>query len=483
MGVLLFSCGDVGQRAEPLEELDAWGAEREVVPTDAELLDELVAALDLRMRDEQARLLDAREPGELREEAMLTQDAIDRGVFGLDALFAVGDELFDLTLRPEWGLGNGIGGAPPNLRRVHEGSFGGPDALSCASCHSLGGLDGAGAASQIAFFRGDGDSTSAADARSPPHLLGLGPIEALAREMTLELQAIRAQAITTGEDLPLETHGVSFGTTDNIEGIDRDLVVRPFGWKGHAATIREIAEEAFRVHLGIVSSSVQARIARGELDPAIYGDGPPDDVDRDGVRTELDDGMLTTMVAYLAQLETPEIIPPTDEVMLEHFARGSAVFEEIGCARCHVPRMILADPILETRPDHPDLADRAPIRIDVARDGEAPRIEPIDSRGTRFYVRLFSDLRRHDMGPELASPSAQGPIPASDFLTRPLWGLAETAPYLHDGRAATIEDAILFHGGEAEDARDAYAAMEQADRVALRVFLTSLSRTPRVRVP
>ena len=68
------------------------------------------------------------------------------------------------------------------------------------------------------------------------------------------------------------------------------------------------------------------------------------------------------------------------------------------------------------------------------------------------------------------------------WLTRPLWGLAETAPYLHDGSAATIPEAIVAHGGEAEDARDAFVALTPDEQADLHVFLLSLTRTPKPRV-
>jgi CxxC motif-containing protein (DUF1111 family) len=68
-------------------------------------------------------------------------------------------------------------------------------------------------------------------------------------------------------------------------------------------------------------------------------------------------------------------------------------------------------------------------------------------------------------------------------LTRPLWGLAETAPYLHDGRAPTVHDAIVLHGGEAAAARDAYLALDERGRASVRVFLLSLSRQPKLFVP
>src|SRR5262249_46466326 len=98
-------------------------------------------------------------------------------------------------------------------------------------------------------------------------------------------------------------------------------------------------------------------------------------------------------------------------------------------------------------------------------------------------VHLFSDLKRHDMGDALASAAPEGAIPARMFLTRPLWGLAETAPYLHDGRAPTVHDAIVLHGGEAAAARDAYLALDESGRATGRGFLASLSRAPKLFVP
>ncbi|HEY8431145.1 MAG TPA: di-heme oxidoredictase family protein, partial [Sandaracinaceae bacterium] len=162
------------------------------------------------------------------------------------------------------------------------------------------------------------------------------------------------------------------------------------------------------------------------------------------------------------------------------FARGRRLFDEIGCASCHRPVMELRDPVIEVRPDHPDYADREPIRIDVAVDGEHPKIEPRSILRPVYEVALFSDLKRHDMGSELATPGNQGSIPSTVFLTRPLWGLAETAPYLHDGRAPTVDDAIRLHGGEATASRDAYVALDEVDRAALRTFLASLTRTRRL---
>jgi mono/diheme cytochrome c family protein len=485
-----------------------WGDVDRNLPADSELLDQIRDALDFRLREEFDRNLDAVDPGELLEHARLSQKAIDRGIFGLDALFVVGDELFEYEFRPNQGLGNRLagragiyaGGAlPPNMRRVHQGAFGGPDSHNCATCHFKGGPDGAGNNTQNAFLRGDGNSTLTADERNPPHLLGLGSVQALAYEMTADLRKQRDDAVVSAResgapvDVILSSKGVEFGSitasedgtvdTTKVDGVDRDLIVKPFGWKGHSATLREIAEESFRIHLGIVSMHDQRRFRDLLVVDAHYGDGDWYDVDRDGVTIELEEGMLTTMVSYLAQLEIPVVRPPRTEALLDHYARGQRLFDDVGCASCHRPHLELHNPVIEVRPRGPDHADAKTIRIDVARDGEHPKIEPQAVLGNKFNVPLFSDLRRHDLGEELASPAAFNGVAPSVFLTRSLWGLAFTAPYLHDGRAPTIDDAVRAHGGEAATSRDRYDELEPDERAALQVFLLSLTRQPKLFVP
>jgi hypothetical protein len=243
-----------------------------------------------------------------------------------------------------------------------------------------------------------------------------------------------------------------------------------------------MAEESFHVHHGLLSKRIQLAVGDGSLDPAPYGQGKWYDVDEDGISLEIDSGMLATMVGYLAQLEVPTMRPPRDPGLLDAFAAGRVHFGEIGCAGCHVPTLELGDPRLDVW--QPSDSDRPPFVIDVAKDGDGPKIEPKYAGDKRPYlVHLFSDLKRHDMGHALATPAAQGTIPARVFLTRPLWGLAETAPYLHDGRAPTVHDSIALHGGEATAARDAYLALDERARASVRVFLTSLSREPKLFAP
>ena len=481
----------------------AYDAYDAAIPDDTVLLRDLERAIDLRRREHFDRVLDARVPGELIEHATLTEGVFERGLIGIDTLFVVGDEFFGYPFRPENGWGRGhvdrqVPGFTPRLRRVHEGQAGGPDAFGCFSCHSKGGPDGAGMQTQNGFLFGDGARIGSADQRNPPHLLGLGPIEVLAREMSAALQAEaaavseRARAEGRRVEQALTAKGVSFGriTADpdgtldrsQIAGIDQDLTVRPFGWKGHQATLRAMIEESLHIHQGLLSKRIHLAVRDGTLDAGPYGKGPWYDLDDDGVSLEIDSGMLTTVVGYLAQLETPVMRPPHDPGLLDAFAVGRSNFEAVGCSGCHVPTLELDDPKLDVR--QPASADARPYIVDLVKDGDGPKIEPkYGGKTTSYLVHLFSDLKRHDMGDVLASPSAQGTIAARVFLTRPLWGLAETAPYLHDGRAPTVHDAIVLHGGEASAARDAYLALDEGGRASVRVFLASLSRQPKLFAP
>jgi hypothetical protein len=128
------------------------------------------------------------------------------------------------------------------------------------------------------------------------------------------------------------------------------------------------------------------------------------------VTLEVDPGMLTTVVGYLAQLEAPTMRPPRDPGLLDAFAAGRARFDALGCAGCHVPTLELEDPKLDVRFE-PDREPKGPpLVINVAKDGDGPKIEPrYAGEVTPYLVHLFSDLKRHDMGEALASPGDLGP--------------------------------------------------------------------------
>jgi CxxC motif-containing protein (DUF1111 family) len=93
-----------------------------------------------------------------------------------------------------------------------------------------------------------------------------------------------------------------------------------------------------------------------------------------------------------------------------------------------------------------------------------------DKKG-KTIVNIFSDLKRHDLGPEVAESVDEVGTGASVFITQPLWGAGSTAPYMHDGRSPTITDAILQHGGEASDSRDRFVRLNEKKKKELVAFI------------
>lgn len=446
----------------------------------AALVDDATAVNDREQREE---WLAAAEKGEESESLGVFQDAIDQGFYSLDFLFQKGDDIFAHEFTPEDGYARG---PFTGFQRIHTGVRGGLDSFSCAGCHSVGGVDGAGATTQNAFLLGDGEHISSAVVRNAPPLQGLGIIQALAAEMTYSLQQARDQAIsqaqTTNQPVsaPLTAKGISFGAltahpdgsidTSAVEGVDPDLVVKPFGWKGSISKLRRFAEEAARVHFGI-QSHILALDNQQSPDPDRLGDGPWYDPDNDGKTRELEEGALTALAVYLAMQETPIVLPPFDPILQDKWANGKALFDSIGCPSCHTTSLTLVNTIWNETSDTTGHA----VTLNLLTDGDEPR-------GTG-QVTLFSDLKRHAMGDALADPHDGDPlIPRDVFLTRPLWGIAESGPYLHDGRAPTLPEAILAHGGEAQSARDAFDDLPAGEQADLHVFLLSLTRDPKVRI-
>lgn len=459
----------------------------------------------------------AMEPDELPSELMprTHKTRFETDIDPIEAHFNAGEELFETELTAIQGFGDAMGGKAPNMHRVHRGAHGGPDTTSCRSCHHRGGDDGAGEWTENALVAGDGERVDRALERNPPPLHGGGAIQILAAEITQALlkQAHYDTKLTEPAKVPLSYQGVNFGTvrvmpdgtldTSQLRALDPDLVVRPFGWKGTHSTLRRFAEEAFQVHHGMNSETLrQRRVIIGTapygMSPATralaeaLGDGPLDNPDRDQSIREINDDHLSAIAVYLTLLPLPVIDPPRAPDLVAAWRNGGGVFQRIGCADCHKPRWLINKPIWTERADA--TPDRQPIELDLRKDiRNGPPLRNFDTTVYSYPILLFSDLRRHDMGPELSDPvptdKAAGPhqgdrapvgpqIPASYFLTRPLWGLADSGPYLHDGRAITLHDAIIAHGGEAKAARDAYVALPAEQQRALQVFLLSLARQP-----
>lgn len=484
--LLLAGCGGeeldpLGSRKSPAEPL---GVATTDLPEDSR--EQALLALREDAFRRESRFLDAANPGHLFRATRVDQAEIDQGLWSSEELFQLGAQLFQLGFRPEDGFG---GKDLPAIARFHEGRRGGPDARKCAACHWRGGPAGAGDGADNAYLDGDGDAQSSALARNPLSLAGGGWVEMLAREMSEELRAVRDQALSFTKEkgypveVPLVAKGVGFGSitvhpdgtvdTSAVAGVDTDLVVKPFGWKGTDTTLRDAAEDALLIHHGMESDHLVATAGPERIGP--FGGLDPDG---DGVTSEIAEGQVTALTLFLAMAETPQQIPPEQPEFVPLLAEGIAKFESIGCAVCHVPSL----PVKSPRFVLPARDSDAAFEVDLAAEAAMPRLAPASQTGT-FEVHLYSDLKRHDMGPGLAEARPDRGVPGHLYLTRPLWGVARSRPYLHDAHAPTLEDAILLHGGEAQSARDAYAAMDDAQRAPIRVFLTSLTRARRMTVP
>jgi hypothetical protein len=453
-------------------------------PSPVELDGKISDAVELYTLERAEEFLEAFEAGESSEHVFLLQDGIDAGHYDADQLFARGDGAFEHEFLRRDGYGDP---AHERLVRVHDGAYGGLDGFSCAGCHGVGGVNGAGTATATAFYFGDGQRTSSAVLRNPPAVLGLGYVQQLAREMSADLRTMRERALAEakrkGEPVTVElaTKGVSFGSLtagpdgavdeSAIAGVDADLVVKPFGWKGHTVDLRRFVERAARIHFGI-QSHVLAIDNRWDPEPSLLGHGHWWDPDADGKQRELEEGTITALAVYLSLLEVPVILPPNDPALRERWARGSQLFHKLGCVECHKPALQIGR---QNNDEASDTTAAPPFSYPLSV-GETPRI-------TGSQVPLFSDLKRHDMGPELADKNDNPDgIGKSVWLTRALWGLAESPPYLHDGRAATILEAVGYHGGEAAEQRAAFDALDEEGRRDLHVFLLSLTREPKLRI-
>lgn len=422
----------------------------------------------------------------------ITQEQIQGGQATLHAIRRQGLLVFSTPFNKLDGYGDGpvnpADTTSPGGRPTMQGNgtflrVNGLDGQTCLECHSIVsnasvppvfGIGGIGGAVTNAIFMprlidvSDSAHTGIAsfDGRfiNPPFLFGSGGVELLGKEMTTELQALKSQAqANPGTNVALITKGVNFGIiryengvfdTSGVVGIEADLVVRPFGRKGEFPTIRAFDEAAMQFHFGMQPvESVGANV----------------DADGDGVPNELLIGEMSSLVIFNTNLERPRQLPGNGQAIVA----GALLFNRIGCTDCHKPSLTTTSRFLTY--SFPEVPTDPSANVFYQTDlGAAPAgFQTAPGGGIR--VPLFADLKRHDMGPALAE--SFGSQLDSFFTTARLWGVADTAPYLHDGRALTLGSAILMHGGEAQTQRDAYDALPFQDKANLLGFLQSL-RTP-----
>ena len=192
-----------------------------------------------------------------------------------------------------------------------------------------------------------------------------------------------------------------------------------FGWKARYATLEGVVAGALAGEMGLTTAQFPNR-------GTAHGGQTPVDVSL---------GQVAALTAFVRSLSPPSPRPSTTRER-----KGRQVFEAIKCTQCHVLGKLMAPGSASNRAAEP-----------------------------------FTDLLLHDMGPELSDGITEGTASPTHFRTPALWGLGRLpAGYLHDGRAASLHDAISAHDGESRDVTARYLALHSEDRAALLAFLKSL---------
>lgn len=437
-----------------------------------------------------------------------SQDDIESGSLTLDQIVERGERLFTTSFNTLDGAGRPetTDVSPDNFRpaRTFPDNFNrisGPDANACSSCHGVPRLGGGGDNATNVFVLADGfhfvnfdgsegDGFQAhtlrtvGNERTSLGLFGSGYIELLAREMTEDMHAIRDEARKQARDsgapvsLPLTAKGVEFGTitaspdgsldTSRVEGVDPDLVIRPFMQKGTIVSLREFAVKAMNQHFGMQASER-------------FGDAV--DHDADGMADELTRGDISALVIFQAMLPPPGRVMPDHPEARAAAQRGEALFSALECSTCHIPELSLNNPVF-TEPNPFNPAGKLQV-FEVANAYSVPLPDGGEATGLRsgpddtIMVPVFTDLKRHSMGDILDNESREEEmVPTDQWLTRKLWGFANEPPYLHHGRATLISEAILAHGGEAQPSRDTFSTLPPDDQSAVVEFLKTLQIMP-----
>ena len=268
------------------------------------------------------------------------------------------------------------------------------------------------------------DASARLSARIPPTLIGVGFIEAVERQVILE----RADPEDSDGD------GISGRPFWPANGGRR--VLGRFGWRAEQSNLQDQTLVALAEDIGISS----AQYPRAGCPP---GDKVCGTADVDINASEVKD-----LVTYLRLLA-----PPAPRSMSTAARRGAQLFDAIGCEGCHRKSFV------------------------TGSDGGPEKLQELANK----RIAPFSDLLLHDLGPDLADDGVNEPrISRREWRTAPLWGLGllktvnGTMMLLHDGRAQSFAEAILWHGGEAAQSRERFVRLSGRDRQALIAFLEAI---------
>jgi len=270
--------------------------------------------------------------------------------------------------------------------------------------------------------------------RVTPQMIGLGLVE-----------QIHPADILANAD-PDDRNGDGISGKPSIVRVAKtgELTLGRFGWKAQTPSIRQQSADAFAGDIGISTPDV----------PHHWGDCTKAQGNclamQNGVQDRLGPAEAPDPIMDLVTFYSQNLaVPARRDIDNPQVLRGKQMFYEAGCASCHTPKFV-------TRRDTPNKAQAFQL------------------------IWPYSDFLLHDMGEELADGQQVGDATGSEWRTPPLWGIGLTQTvnghtfFLHDGRARNLTEAILWHGGEGQVARDRFAALPAPDRDALVKFLESL---------
>ncbi|MGH9454268.1 MAG: di-heme oxidoredictase family protein, partial [Terriglobia bacterium] len=220
------------------------------------------------------------------------------------------------------------------------------------------------------------------------------------------------------------------------------------------------------------------------------------DADGDGFVNELTIADITAITVFQATLAVPGRVVSSDSEVRQAEMNGERLFQQIGCATCHIPQLPLTNKgwiYTEPNPYNPpgNLQLRAsgyPLSVDLTSDAlPQPRLHPVNGI---VRVPAYTDLKLHDItsGPDdpNSEPLNQNAAVGSKaffagnrmFITRKLWGCANQGPFMHHGKFTTMREAVLAHSGEALASRQAFQASSDYDQGCLIEFLKTLQILP-----
>ena len=260
--------------------------------------------------------------------------------------------------------------------------------------------------------------------RNSQAMVGLGYLEAVSEKDILALAAKQ------------KTEGLNGRPNYVRDDIKKQTSLGRFGWKANQPSVRQQIAGAFHGDMGITSSLYpEQNCTAVQKDCKIAIVGP----------TELRPDMWDAITFWALSLD----VPAQRNKDKPEVKRGEQLFANAGCASCHVSE------------------------LQTSKTAHLPQV-------ANRKIKPYTDLLLHDMGPDLADGRPDYKAGGADWRTAPLWGIGlskqvnASTSLLHDGRARNLQEAIVWHGGEATSARDKFVAMPKAQREDLLAFLNSL---------